>query len=106
MTGVRRYWNGNVLESHSNFLVKKKNLRITDLFSHPITKGVIEIVFPHCTFFDLTEEDVEDIIVTSEKAEFKYFDEKIGDVGTVPVGVVNRFYNGRCVTRGASDFLL
>ena len=106
ITGVRRFWNGNVLESHSNFLVKKKNLRITDLFSHPITKGVTEIVFPHCTFFDLTEEDVEDIIVTSEKAEFKYFDEKIGDVGTVPIGVVSNFYNGRCVTLGSSDFLL
>ena len=106
LTGVRRFWNGNVLESHSNFLVKKKNLRITDLFSHPITKGVTEVVLPHCTFFDLAEEDVEDIIVTSEKAEFKYSDEKVGDVGTVPIGVVSDFYNGRCVTLGSSDFLL
>ena len=106
MTGVRRFWNGNVLESSSNFLVKKKNLTITDLFSHPITKGVTMVVFPNCTFFDLTEEDVEDIIVTSEKAEFKYFDEKKGDVGTVPIGVVSDFYNGRCVTLGSSDFLL
>ena len=106
ITGVRRFWNGNVLESTSNFLVKKKNLLITDLFSHPITKGVTEVVFPHCTFFDLAEEDVEDIIVTSEKAEFKYFDEDIGEVGTVPIGVVNNFYGGRCVTLGSSDFLL
>lgn len=106
ITGVRRFWNGNILESHSNFLVKKKNLRITDLFTHPITKGVTEVVLPHCTFFDLAEEDVEDFIVTSEKAEFKYSDEKIGEVGTVPIGVVSDFYNGRCVTLGSSDFLL
>lgn len=106
LTGVRRFWNGNILESPSNFLVKKKNLRITDLFSHPITKGVTEVVLPQCTFFDLAEEDVEDIIVTSEKAEFKYSDEKVGDVGTVPIGVVSDFYNGRCVTLGSSDFLL
>lgn len=106
LTGVRRFWNGNVLESHSNFLVKKKNLRITDLFTHSITKGITEIVFPNCTFFNLTEEDVEDIIITSEKAEFKYFDDEIKGIGPVPIGVVNGFYNGRCVTLGSSEFMI
>ena len=106
LTGVRRFWNGNILESHSNFLVKKKNLRITDLFTHSITKGITELVFPNCTFFDLTEEDVEDIIITSEKAEFKYFDDEINEIGPVPIGVVNEFYNGRCVTLGSSEFMI
>jgi len=106
VTGVRRFWNGKILESSSNFLVKKKNVKITELFSHPITKGVTELVFPNCTFFNLSEEDVEDIIITSEKATFKYPDEDIGEVGQVPIGVVNNFYNGRCVTLGSSEFLL
>lgn len=106
VTGVRRFWNGTILESSSNFLVKKKNVLITELFLHPITKGITEIVFPNCTFFDLTEEDIEDIITTSEKAGFKYFDEEISEVGTVPIGVVSEFYSGRCVTLGSSDFLL
>ncbi len=106
ITGVRRFWNGRILESHSNFLVKKKNVKITELFSHPITKGIVEIVFPNCTFFNLAEEEVEDIIITSEKAGFEYFDTDISEVGPVPVGVVSEFYNGRCVTLGSSEFLL
>lgn len=107
MTGVRRFWNGKILESSSNFLVKKKNLLITELFSHPITKGITELVFPNCTFFSLTEEEVEDLIVTSEKAEFKYFsDEDIDEVGQVPICVVSEFFNGRCATFGSSEWLI
>ncbi|MFX1393985.1 MAG: hypothetical protein ACFFAH_10460 [Promethearchaeota archaeon] len=107
MTGVRRYWNGTLLEIGSNFLVKKKNILITELFSHPITKGITELVFPNCTFFDLTEEEVEDIIVTSEKAEFRYFnDDDIGEVGQVPICVVSEFFSGRCVTLGSSDWMV
>ncbi|TFG08080.1 MAG: hypothetical protein EU539_03360 [Promethearchaeota archaeon] len=107
MTGVRRFWNGKVLEMGSNFLVKKKNVLITELFSHPITKGITEVVLPNCTFFNLTEEDVEDIIVTSEKAEFKYFsDDDVDEVGPVPVCVVSEFFNGRCVTIGSSEWMI
>lgn len=111
MTGVRRFWNGVIQETHSNFLVKKENVRITDLFSHPITKGITELVLPKCTFFNLAvedvEEEVEDIIVTSEKAEFKYFnDDDTNEVGPVPVCTVSEFFNGRCVTLGSSNWLL
>ena len=107
VTGVRRFWNGTILESGTNFLVKKKNVLITELFSHPITKGITELVFPNCTFFNLTEEEVEDIIVTSEKAEFQYHnDNDIDEVGQVPICVVSEFFNGRCVTIGSSDWLI
>ncbi|MHA1471815.1 MAG: hypothetical protein ACTSQW_01810, partial [Promethearchaeota archaeon] len=64
MTGVRRYWNGVIQESSSHFLVNKQNVLVNDLFNHPITAGITEVVLPNCTFFTITEEDVEDIIVT------------------------------------------
>ena len=107
ITGVRRFWNGTILETSSNFLVKKKNILITDFFSHPITKGITELVLPNCTFFNLTEDDVEDLILTSDKAEFKYFDDnEVDAIGSVPVCVVNEFYTGRCVTVGSSDWMM
>lgn len=107
MTGVRRYWNGIIQETPSNFLVKKKNVLITELFNHPITEGITEVVFPNCTFFTISEEDVDDIILTSEKAEFKYFvDDDIDTIGPVPICVVSEFYEGRCVTVGSSDWML
>ena len=106
LTGVRRFWNGTILESHSNFLVKKENVLITELFSHPITKGITELVLPNTTFFNLTEEEVEDLILTSEKAEFQYFsDDDHDEVGKVPICVVSNFFNGRCVTIGSSDWM-
>jgi len=106
ITGVKRFWNGIIQEATSNYLVKKYNLLVTDLFNHPITKGITQLVLPNCTFFTLTEEDVEDLIVTSEKAEFKYnVDNETGALGPVPIFVVNKFYNGRCVTIGSSDWL-
>ncbi len=106
ITGVRQFWNGTILEASSHFLVKKQNIIINELFSHPITKGITELVLPNCTFFNLTEEDVEDLILTSEKAEFKYFsDDDVNKVGKVPICVVNKFYNGRCVTIGSSDWM-
>ena len=106
LTGVRRFWNGTILESHSNFLVKKENVLINELFSHPITKGITELVLPNTTFFNLTEEEVEDLILTSEKAEFKYFsDDDHDEVGKVPICVVSSFFNGRCVTIGSSDWM-
>jgi len=106
MTGVRRYWNGIIQEVSSNFLVNRQNVLVNELFAHPITEGITQVVLPNCTFFTLTEEDVEDIIVTSEKAEFKYYvDDDMGAIGPVPVCVVSEFYNGRCVTIGSSDFL-
>jgi uncharacterized membrane protein len=107
LTGVRRFWNGIIHEAPSNFLVKKKNLLITELFNHPITEGISEVVFPNCTFFTISEEDVDDIIVTSEKAEFKYYvDEDLDTIGVVPVCVVSEFYEGRCVTVGSSDWMI
>lgn len=107
MTGVRRFWNGVIQEAPSNYLVKKKNVLITELFKHPITEGITEVVLPNSTFFTLTEEEVEDLIVTSEKAEFKYYsDKEIGALGPVPICVVSEFFNGRCVTIGSSDWLL
>jgi hypothetical protein len=106
VTGVKRYWNGVIHETGSNLLVKKNNILITDFFAHPITKGITEVVLPNCTFFTI-EEDVEDLMLTSEKAEFKYFPEDIVDeIGPVPVCVASEFYNGRVVTVGSSDFLL
>ncbi|MEJ2296028.1 MAG: hypothetical protein P8Y23_14830, partial [Candidatus Lokiarchaeota archaeon] len=107
ITGVRRFWNGVIQESTSNFLVSKDNILVNELFNHPITEGITELVLPNCTFFTITEEDVEDIILTSEKAEFKYFmDDDTGAIGPVPICVVSEFFNGRCVTIGSSDFLL
>ncbi len=106
VTGVRRFWNGLIQESSSNFLVKKKNILITELFNHPITKGITELVLPNSTFLTISEEDVDDIIITSEKAEFKYYiDDKLGTIGPVPICAVSRFYEGRCVTIGSSDWI-
>ena len=46
-------------------------------------------------------------MLTSEKAEFKYnVDDSVDQIGTVPVCVINGFYNGRAFTIGSSDFLL
>jgi len=107
MTGVRRFWNGAIRESKSHFLVDKQNILVNELFNHPISNGITEVVLPNCTFFTITEEDVEDIIVTSEKAEFKYFiDDDLGGIGTVPICVVSEFFSGRCVTIGSSDWLI
>ncbi len=107
ITGVRRYWNGLIQESQSHFLVNKQNVLVNELFNHPISQGITKVVLPNCTFFTITEEDVEDIIVTSEKAEFKYLlDDDTGGIGTVPVCVVNEFFSGRCVTIGSSDWLM
>ncbi|TFG26411.1 MAG: hypothetical protein EU532_09830 [Promethearchaeota archaeon] len=107
LTGVKKFWNGKILETSSNFLVNKENLLINELFSHPITKGITELVFPECTFFSLTEEEVEDLIVTSEKAEFKYFnDDDVDEVGSVPICVVSEFFNGRCATFGSSEWMI
>jgi uncharacterized membrane protein len=107
ITGVRRFWNGVIQEGGNNFLVNRSNLLINELYNHPITSGVKQLVLPNCTFFTISEEDVEDIILTSEKAEFKYFiDQDIGAVGPVPICVVSDFYNGRCVTIGSSEFLV
>jgi uncharacterized membrane protein len=106
ITGVRRFWNGVIQEAPSNFLVKKKNVLVTDMFSHPITEGVTELVLPNCTFFTITEEDVEDLIVTSEKAEFRYYqDDDLGALGPVPICVVSEFYNGRSFCIGSTDWL-
>jgi hypothetical protein len=107
ITGIKRFWNGIIQEASSNFLVNRNNLLLNEIFAHPITEGITEVVLPNCTFFTITEEDVEDIIVTSEKAEFKYyFDDESGAVGQVPICVVSEFYNGRCVTVGSSEFLI
>ena len=107
MTGVRKFWNGIIQESSSNFLVNRDNVLINEFYAHPITDGVTALVLPNCTFFTITEEDVEDIIVTSEKAEFKYyFDNETGAIGPVPICVVSEFFNGRCVTVGSSDWLI
>ena len=106
ITGVRRFWNGIIQEAPSNFLVKKRNLLVTELFNHPITEGITEVVLPNCTFFTISEEDVDDIIITSEKSEFKYYvDDELGALGPVPVCAVSKFYEGRCVTIGSSDWL-
>ncbi len=107
ITGVKRYWHGVIQEASSNFIVNRNNLLINEVFTHPISNGVTEVVLPNCTFFTITEEDVEDIIVTSEKAEFKYYiDDDISGIGPVPICVVSEFYNGRSVTIGSSDFLI
>lgn len=107
MTGVRRFWNGAIQEAHSHFLVNRRNIVANELFNHPINSGITEVVLPSCTFFTISEEDVEDIIVTSEKAEFKYTeDQAIGLIGPVPICAVSDFFSGRCVTVGSSEFLL
>lgn len=106
VTGVRRFWNGIIQEAPSNFLVKRKNVLVTELFNHPITDGITELVLPNCTFFTISEEDVDDIILTSEKSEFKYYiDDDIGALGPVPICAVSEFYNGRSVCIGSSDWL-
>jgi len=106
LTGVKRFWNGSILETGSNFIVNKENLLISELYAHPITKGISELIFPNCTFFSLAEEEVEDIVSTSEKAEFKYFyDNEVSEVGPVPICAVSSFFSGRCVTIGSSDWL-
>jgi hypothetical protein len=106
VTGVRRFWNGLIQEAASNFLVKKKNLLINELFNHPITQGITQLVLPNSTFLTISEEDVDDIIVTSEKAEFRYYhDDDVGALGPVPICAVSSFYEGRCVTIGSSDWL-
>jgi hypothetical protein len=47
------------------------------------------------------------IIKTSEKAKFEYFvDDEISDVGSVPICTVSKFYRGRTVAIGSTDFLL
>ncbi|MFW9936762.1 MAG: hypothetical protein ACFFD5_03890 [Candidatus Thorarchaeota archaeon] len=107
ITGVRKFWNGIIQESTSNFLVNRDNVLINEFYAHPITDGITALVLPNCTFFTITEEDIEDIIVTSEKAEFKYyFDNDTGAIGPVPICVVSEFFNGRCVTVGSSDWLI
>jgi uncharacterized membrane protein len=106
ITGVRRFWNGVIMESPSNFLVQKNNIQITELFAHPITKGITELILPNSTFFTTTEDDVDDIIVTSEKSNFKYFaDNDLGDTGPVPICVASEFYNGRSITIGSTEWL-
>ncbi|MFW9882664.1 MAG: hypothetical protein ACFFG0_57105 [Candidatus Thorarchaeota archaeon] len=106
VTGVRRFWNGIIQEAPSNFLVKKRNLLVTELFNHPITEGITELVLPNCTFFTISEEDVDDIIITSEKSEFRYYvDDDVGALGPVPICAVSEFYEGRSVTIGSSDWL-
>lgn len=106
VTGVRRFWNGIIQEASSNYLVNKSNVHITDFFKHPITKGISEVILPDCTFFTITEEDVEDIIVTSEKAEFKYnIDNKSGPIGPVPICIASKFYNGRSICIGSTEWL-
>ncbi len=107
MTGVRRAWNGVVQEASGNFLVSKENLILHDIFSHPITKGLNELVFPNCTFFSISEdEDVDDIIVSSDKADFRYAaNNEVSKIGQVPICVVSKFYNGRSLFVGSTDFL-
>jgi len=107
ITGVNRFWNGIVLESKTNFLVKKYNLLFNELYTHPITKKVGEIVLPNSTFFSTVEESGEEILTTSGKTRFKYYrDEEKDRIGSVPVAIANDFYGGRAFTIGASDFLL
>jgi len=105
ITGIRRFWGGTIIEAGTNFLVSKENVLVTELFSHPITDGISEVVLPNCTFFTLTEE-VEDLINTSEKAEFLYNNNDRGSIGPVPICAVSKFYDGRSVTLGSSDLLL
>lgn len=106
ISGVKRFWNGFIREK-KEFLVKKRNIKVTEFFTHPITKGVTQLIFPDCTFFTIAEEDVDDIIVTSENADFKYsVDDSIESIGTVPICVTSEFYDGRCVTVGSTDFMI
>ncbi len=105
VTGVKRFWNGIINEISNNFIVNKQNLRLTEFFNHPITRGLKEVVLPECTFFSLAEE-VDDLILTSEKATFQYYsDKELTEVGSVPVCAVSEFFEGRAVTVGSSEFL-
>jgi hypothetical protein len=109
ITGVKRYWNGIIKEGKPNFRVKKHNLLFTDLYTHPITKGVGEVILPNCTFFTTESSSglVEDIMTTSGKTKFNYYsDESTERIGAVPVAVISEFYNGRAFTIGSSDFLM
>ncbi len=111
ITGVKRFWNGVVKEAKPNFRVKKHNLLFTDLYTHPITKGVGELILPNSTFFttyfDTTAGLIEDIISTSGKTRFKYLvDDTTEAIGAVPIAVISEFYNGRAFTIGSSDFLM
>ena len=49
---------------------------------------------------------MEDLINTSEKAEFLYTNNEKGSIGPVPICAVSKFYEGRCVTLGSSDIFL
>ncbi len=107
ITGVRRLWNGIVQESSSNFIVKKENVLITDFFAHPITKGITEVILPNCTFFTITEDEVDDIVMTSEKADFRYLaNGELGAIGPVSICVASKFYDGRSLMIGSTEFLL
>jgi len=109
ITGVKRYWNGIIKEGKPNFRVKKHNLLFTDLYTHPITKGVGEVILPNSTFFTTESSSglVEDIMTTSGKTKFKYYsDESTERIGAVPIAVISEFYNGRAFTIGSSDFLM
>ena len=107
LTGVRRFWNGMILEAPSNFLVKKHNIQVTELFAHPITKGITELILPSATFFTTSEDDVDDIIVTSEKSNFKYYvDNETSETGPVPICVASEFFNGRSITIGSTEWLV
>ena len=58
-------------------------------------------------FLSKKKKCLDDIIVTSAKAEFKYFvDADIDTIGPVPICVVSEFFEGRCVTIGSSDWLI
>lgn len=106
LTGVKKYWNGVILYPKRNSIIDNVNLKIDTIFQHPITDGINRLILGNCTFFSITE-DAEDIITTSEKASYEYFDLKeIDEIGQVPICVVSEFFNGRVVTLGSSSFFL
>ncbi|MFO8019735.1 MAG: hypothetical protein R6U96_14005 [Promethearchaeia archaeon] len=106
VTGVRRFWNGKIVETSSNFHVKKHNLSITEFYAHPIVEGITELILPNTTFFTLTD-DANDIIRTSDKAKFEYYDDdEVVDIGSVPICAASKFHRGRTVTVGSANFLL
>ncbi len=106
LTGVKKYWNGEIIYPKRNSIIENVNLKIKTIFQHPITDGVNQLVLGKCTFFSITE-DAEDIIITSEKAAFNYFAlGEIDEVGQVPICVISEFYNGRVITLGSSSIFL
>ena len=106
LTGVKKYWNGAIIYPKRDSIIENVNLKIDTIFQHPITDGVNQLVLGKCTFFSITE-DAEDIITTSEKASFNYFDlDEIDEIGQVPLCVISEFYNGRVVTLGSSSIFL